>query len=79
MTLQFARGLLSSRYDDSAGGQAGTDKRGRTGRSRLLSAPQLRPRPSTGRTQSYTYDEMNRLATAQSQANSPDPNCWGLS
>ena len=32
-----------------------------------------------GRTQTYTYDEMNRLKTAQSQANSPDPNCWGLS
>ena len=31
-----------------------------------------------GRTQTYTYDEMNRLKTAQSQANSPDPNCWGL-
>ena len=32
-----------------------------------------------GRSQSYTYDEMNRLATAQSQANAPDPNCWGQS
>jgi hypothetical protein len=33
---------------------------------------------STGRSQSYTYDEMNRLATAQSAANSGN-DCWGLS
>ena len=32
---------------------------------------------ATGRSQTYTYDEMNRLATAQSQAAS-GPDCWGL-
>ena len=33
---------------------------------------------ATGRSQTYTYEEMNRLATAQSQANSGN-DCWGLS
>ncbi len=32
----------------------------------------------TGRTQTYTYDTMNRLATAQTQATSGS-NCWGQS
>lgn len=32
----------------------------------------------TGRTQTYTYDSTNRLATAQTQATSGS-NCWGLS
>ena len=32
---------------------------------------------ATGRSQTYTYDEMNRLATAQSQAAS-GTDCWGL-
>ena len=31
-----------------------------------------------GRSQTYTYDEMNRLATAQSQATSGN-DCWGQS
>jgi len=33
---------------------------------------------STGRTQSFTYDELNRLKTAQSQATS-GTHCWGQS
>jgi RHS repeat-associated protein len=33
---------------------------------------------STGRSQTFTYDEMNRLKTAQSQANS-GADCWGQS
>jgi len=33
----------------------------------------------TNRTQSFTYDQLNRIATAYTQGSSPDPNCWGLS
>jgi RHS repeat-associated protein len=35
--------------------------------------------PDTNRSQFFTYDKLNRIATAYTQGNSPNPNCWGLS